>query len=410
MKAKVLIVGGGAMGTCIAMQVASRCDPLEQPVILIEKNKLGAGSSGRAGAIVHQTYSERALAGMARDAVRLYHHIQTNTGRSIGLRRTGVLAVVEGSDKAGVAKLDQDLEMQIGLGIKARRVLADEIRQLSPGIEVGDDVIGRFEPEGGYIDPAKAIETFAVLARGKGATTRMGVKDLEIEIDKGRVRGVHTSAGFYETPNVVLATGSWTANILATLGIEMPLKVVRTEECSLKMPEVSHADEMEDHLAGSSSDMEARFKPDPLELMPVPHPVILDLSAKFHAHSEPHSGQTRIGRLGLDAFKPVKDLNKLDKTATREFVDWARQALVKRLPIYGDVKTVGSLSHYTTVTQDNRPIVGAVQGVEGLYMVVGFSGSDFHLAPSIGEGMAQMITGEPVTAFDPEFFSGNRFA
>lgn len=410
MKGKVLIVGGGAMGTCIAMQAASRMDPLREPVILIEKGQLGSGSSGRAGAIVHQTYSDRALAGMARDAVRLYHHIQSSTGRSVGLRRTGVLAVVEGTDQERIEKLDRDLEMQIGLGIKTRRVNAEEIRQLAPGIEVADDAVGSFEPEGGYIDPARAIHTFGVLARGRGATTRMGVRDLQIEIENGKVRGAHTSAGFFETPNVVLATGSWTARILGGLGVELPLTVVRSQETFLDIPPMDHVDESEDVFDHSGdSDLETRFKPDPLELMPVPHPVILDLTRRFHLHCEPHAELTRIGRLGQEALTPVKSLRNLDKQATPEFIAWSREALAPRMPIYKDMQTKGSISHYTTVTQDSRPIVGPVKGVEGLYMVVGFSGSDFHLAPSIGEGIAQMITGEPVTAFDPAFFAPDRF-
>ena len=408
MKGKVLIVGGGAMGTCIAMQVASRLDSLEEPVILIEKGQLGSGSSGRAGAIVHQTYSDRALAGMARDAVRLYHHIQSSTGRSIGLRRTGVLAVVEATDQEAVEKLKQDLKMQIGLGIKTREVNAEEIRKLAPGIEVSDDAVGSFEPEGGYIDPAKAIETFGVLARGRGTTTRLGVKDLEIEIENGKVRGAHTSQGFFETPNVVLATGSWTANILSKLGVELPLQVVRSQETFMGIPPINHVEEVEETYDGSA-ELETRFKQDPLELMPVPHPVILDLTRRFHVHCEPQANMTRVGRLGPEALTPVTDLKNLDKQATREFIDWSRDALTSRMPIYNDMETVGSTSNYTTVTKDLRPIVGPVQGIEGLYVVVGFSGSDFHLAPSIGEGMAQMLTGEPITAFDPEFFAPDRF-
>ena len=46
---------------------------------------------------------------------------------------------------------------------------------------------------------------------------------------------------------------------------------------------------------------------------------------------------------------------------------------------------------------------------DGLYVVAGFSGHGFKLAPSVGEGMAQMLFDEPVTAFDPEFFAPDRF-
>jgi hypothetical protein len=41
--------------------------------------------------------------------------------------------------------------------------------------------------------------------------------------------------------------------------------------------------------------------------------------------------------------------------------------------------------------------------------VTGFSGLDYTLAPSIGEGLVQMIEGRPVAAFKPDFFSPERF-
>ncbi len=397
------------MGTCIAMQVASRCDALKEPVILIEKGRLGSGSSGRAGAIVHLSYSDREVAGMARDAVRLYHDIQSTTGRSLGLRRTGVLSVVDASDTEALVELNKNLEMQLSIGIKVRRVDAAEIRHLCPGIEVADDAVGRFEAEGGYVNPSKAIETFGVLARGRGATTRLGVQDLDIEIENGKVRGVHTSEGYFETPNVVLATGSWTATILKKMGLDLPLSVVRSEECVLEMPNCLASEDGLSEFDGPVADIETRFKQDPLEIKPVPHPVLLDLSSGFHAHCEPHADQTRVGRLGNSAFSSVNSLDNLSKQASPEFLDWAYKALGDRMPIYKNMGMAGSLAHYTAVSNDHRPIVGPVTGIEGLFMVVGFSGSDFHLAPSIGEGMAQMILGEPVSAFTPEFFSASRF-
>ncbi len=41
-----------------------------------------------------------------------------------------------------------------------------------------------------------------------------------------------------------------------------------------------------------------------------------------------------------------------------------------------------------------NPIVGEVPGFENLYVAVGFSGHDFKLAPTIGEGLAQTVLGK----------------
>ncbi|MGK0217307.1 MAG: glycine/D-amino acid oxidase-like deaminating enzyme, partial [Planctomycetota bacterium] len=111
MKAKILIVGGGAMGTSIAHHAAQRTNPLTEPVVLIEKNRLGSGSSGASGGILHQAYSDRLLAGMSRDAIKTYAHMQSATGRSVGYRRTGVLLLADDGGGVHREQLEKDLEM-----------------------------------------------------------------------------------------------------------------------------------------------------------------------------------------------------------------------------------------------------------------------------------------------------------
>jgi sarcosine oxidase subunit beta len=58
---------------------------------------------------------------------------------------------------------------------------------------------------------------------------------------------------------------------------------------------------------------------------------------------------------------------------------------------------------------DGRPLIGAVASMPGLFVATGFAGHEFQLAPSVGEGMAQLLRGEPVSAFNPEMFSPDRF-
>ncbi|MCP3914819.1 MAG: FAD-binding oxidoreductase [bacterium] len=408
MKAKILIVGGGAMGTCIALHAASRCDPLREPVILIERNQLGSGSSGRVGAIVHQGYSDRAMAGMARDALKVYAGMKSNTGRPVGYRRTGVLTLAGKKGSAAAQQLELDTAMQGSIGIDVRAVGAEEIRQIAPGIEVADDAFGSYEPDGGFVDPGRTIEAFAVLARNRGAVTRIGVKNPTILVEDGRAVGVETSAGTFHAPNVVLATGPWTPAILKSLGVELPLSVVRTQETFVRMPEVLVEDEDPAH-EGESADFETRFIPDPLDAMPVAHPVVFDMEQRIHVRCEPKERRSRVGRIGFDGLEEVPVPPAQDDVVDPAFQAEMRSALGARLPVYKDLEELGGQSGWVTLTPDQRPIVGPVEQIPGLYVVTGFSGNDFQLAPSIGEGVAQMILGQPVSAIDPEFFSLSRF-
>jgi glycine/D-amino acid oxidase-like deaminating enzyme len=407
-KAKILIVGGGASGTSLALHAASRTDPLREPVVLIEKGRLGSGSSGRSGAIVHQAYSDRVLAGMARDAVKSYASMRANTGRVVGYRQTGVLVLADTTDADHLARFHEDAEMQRSIGIDARIVEAEEMRGIVPGLEVDDDAIGCFQPDGGFIDPERTINTFAKLARSAGAVTRTGVSDPRVLIEGGRAVGVQTDSGTFHAPNVVLATGAWTPRILESLGVTWPLRVMRTEEVFFEMPKVELPEEEDDGM-GHEGGFETRFVPDPLETMPVAHPCVIDTRAGFHARCEPLQARTRVGRLGFDQLDEVTDPDQMSADVSGDFHDWARNALAGRLPVYRDMEGLGDSTATVTLTPDGLPIIGPVEEIPGLWVVTGFSGNDFHLAPSIGEGLAQMILGQPVSAFDPAFFSPERF-
>ena len=405
MKAKILIVGGGAMGTSVALSAAKRCDPLTEPVILLEKGRLGSGSSGRTGAVIHQGYTERPLAGMARDALKVYATMPTKVGRSVGYRRTGVL-VVAGIDPDAVAALHKDVEMQRSIGIEVQIVDAAKMRLICPGIEVSDDAVGSYEPNGGFVDPRRTIDTLAALARTQGASTRTGVENPTVLVENGRAVGVATSEGEFLAPNVVLATGPWTPTILKELGVSYPLRVVRIEEHFVHMPDPAALEEIDE---GGEDDVETRFRPDPLDLMPAAHPVILDLANGLHLRCEPSAKRTRVGRLGFDGLPELERPESLDEAVGDEMREWARPKLEARMPVYKGMEDEGGQAAWITLTPDARPIVGAVKEIPGLYVVTGFSGNDFQLAPSIGEGLAQMILGQPISAIDPEFFSPDRF-
>ena len=171
-----------------------------------------------------------------------------------------------------------------------------------PGIEVGDDAMGSYEPDGGYIEPRQAIETFAALARAQGATTRTGVDKPRVIVEGGRAVGVSTSEGEFRAPNVVLATGPWTKEILRELGVEAPLRVVRSEEHFVEMPDPPAPEESSQQDDGHADDIETRFRPDPLELRPVAHPG--DHRPLERPARSLRAGQrrTRLGRIGFEGL------------------------------------------------------------------------------------------------------------
>jgi sarcosine oxidase subunit beta len=69
-----------------------------------------------------------------------------------------------------------------------------------------------------------------------------------------------------------------------------------------------------------------------------------------------------------------------------------------RHPAFADVEIRASWSCYYEMTPDNHPIVGAVPGVDGLYIAAGFSGHGFMHAPATAQLMVEeMLDGKATT-------------
>ncbi len=407
-RAHTVIVGGGVMGASIAWHVARDRDPIEEPIVLLEKSALAAGSSGRSGAILRQHYSDRELASMARDSLRVYAGLEARTGRSIGFQRMGVITLAGPEKPETIALVQKNVAMQQSIGIDTRIVDGREVRALVPGIDVSDGAIGAYEPDGGGVDPVRTVEAFAALARECGAVTRIGVRVTDLRVENGRVIGVETNEGPIEAENVVVATGPWSQPLLARAGIDVPLRVVRPEQHFLALPRagVTTHDDAHERLEHVALE---RFGLGRSTLAPAAHPVILDLERNFYTRCEGHFARTRVGRMDYAIDDEVPDPDKLDEHVTDEYKRWARHELERRIPRYRDQPDVGSQVGMYTLSPDAQALIGRTNSLRGLIIVTGFSGHGFKLAPSVGEGVAQMLRNETVSAFDTRFFSPDRF-
>src|SRR5947209_2645086 len=142
----ILIVGGGVMGTSIAWHLARR---KVGRVMLLEKSFLGAGSSGKSGAIIRQHYSNRLTTLMAQKSLRVFEHFEDVVGGPPVFTRAGMVLVVNERDRAG---LEANLAMQTELSVDVRKVSAQELADIDPNARLMEDEIAAFEAEAGYVE------------------------------------------------------------------------------------------------------------------------------------------------------------------------------------------------------------------------------------------------------------------
>jgi sarcosine oxidase subunit beta len=82
---------------------------------------------------------------------------------------------------------------------------------------------------------------------------------------------------------------------------------------------------------------------------------------------------------------------------------------VQRLPALADASISHAWAGLYEVTPDANPIIGPASGVDGLYLINGFSGHGFQHSPAAGRILADVIAGRD-PRFDLTPFALHRFA
>ena len=350
--ADVVIIGGGVIGTSMLFSLG-RLGVTD--TLLLEKDVLGSGSTGRSQAICRMHYSNPVTAKMAWESLGIFTHFDEIVGGESGFVETGYLVVVKDEDRSGLLR---NVAMQYELGIDTMQVTASDLLEIAPMVSVSEDEAMAWEPQSGYADPYMVTTSYGSRAREMGAEIVLRNPATEIEVSGGRVKAVKTAGGRVETPVAVVAAGPWSKVVLAQVGVDVPLVSVRHQVASLTHP---------------------------VHKLPL-HPTVGDIAQHFSFRPD-GSSLTMMGfgddeEVDVETYNQGVDMNVMADALGR---------LAHRIPAMSDSYFRGGWSGLFTTTPDWHPILDAVPGVDGLYCAVGFSGHGFKLSPMIGVTMAELI-------------------
>ena len=350
--ADVVMIGGGVIGASILFNLG-RLGVTD--TLLLEKDVLGSGSTGRSQAICRMHYSNPVTAKMAWESLAVFTNFDEVVGGESGFVETGYLVVVSQEDGAGLA---HNVAMQYELGIDTMRVTAKDLEEIAPMVSVTEGEVMAWEPQSGYADTYMVTTSYAKRAREMGAEIVLRNPATAIEISGGRVKAVVTAEGRVETPIAVVAAGPWSKDVLGQIGVDVPLVPVRHQVASITRP---------------------------VDKLPM-HPTVGDIAQSFSFRPD-GSSLTMMG-FGDDEEVEVETYNQgVDMDVMAD----AMGRLTRRIPAMADAYYRGGWSGLFTTTPDWHPILDAVPGIDGLYCAVGFSGHGFKLSPMIGVTMAELI-------------------
>jgi sarcosine oxidase subunit beta len=373
-RADVVVVGGGCSGTSIALQLARR---RAGRIVLLERDGIAAGATGRSSALIRQHYTHDALARMALRALGIFEHFAEVIGGESGFRRTGFLVLVGPSD---VDALASNVAMHREVGIDARVLQPSDLGGLDARIEARGVGAAAWEPASGYADPVLTTNSYAEAARGLGVEQRVGVEVTRLVGGDGGLSAVETTSGPIETRTVVVAAGYRTARLVAPLGVEIELRPIRhaiglvQRSPGFGPPHTS----VSDRISGSY------YRPEGQEL------TLIGTTA-------PYEGQEDAA-VEVDRSPATEEL----ETLVSRF--WAR------FPTQDQAVLRGGYTGVYDCSADLQPLLGPVPQVPGLHVAVGFSGHGFKLSPVVGELIAEKLLDGRTTLVDIDLFSPNRFA
>ena len=108
-RSRVVIIGGGAIGTSIAYHLARAG---ERDVLLLEKAQLTHGSTWHAAGLVGQLRSKKNLTRLMQNSVAVFDRLEEETGQSIDWRKSGSLRVA--SSAARMTEIRRSLSQAQG--------------------------------------------------------------------------------------------------------------------------------------------------------------------------------------------------------------------------------------------------------------------------------------------------------
>ncbi|MEA5524505.1 glycine oxidase ThiO [Nodularia spumigena] len=210
MTSDVLIIGGGAIGLAIAVELKLRGGS----VTVLCHDFQAAATHAAAGMLAPdaENIPNPVMGSLCRRSRALYsdwtQKLEDLTGLNTGYWPCGILApVYQGQgDKLNASTTAHTAQFPYWLNQAA-------IHQYQPGL--GSEVVGGWwYPEDGQVDNRALINVLRTAAESLGVEFKNGIKVEAFLQQQGEVQGVQTNTGVIRAAHYVLATGAWSNELL----------------------------------------------------------------------------------------------------------------------------------------------------------------------------------------------------
>ena len=371
-KARAVLIGAGIVGNSLAYHLA-RLGWTE--LVLLDKGPLPnpGGSTGHASNFIFPVDHSREMTALTADSVRQYTELE-------------VITVCGGIEVARTEERMEELRRRMASAASwgidgCSLVTPAEVRELVPFIDESVIVGGFYSPGVSVVDSLRAGTLMRERAQELGAlTVSANTEVLDIDVERGRVRRVHTTRGVIETEYVVVCCGVWSPRIARMAGASIPLTPAVHQMIDIgPVP----------RFAGAKASIE--------------YPIVRDMDTNMYERQD--GGGLEVGSY---AHRPIlhdpDEIPSIEESALSptelpftedDFVQQMEHALELMPEIVGD-ESVGvkyAINGLLSLTPDALPILGETPEVGGLWSAAAVWVKE---GPGVGRAVAEwMVLGEP---------------
>jgi D-amino-acid dehydrogenase len=308
-----------------------------------------------------------ALLALSRASLGLFEELIQAPELTFFYERRGLLNVC--LSPRGLEELRDEQRRLQRAGFRVRLLEGDDVRRFEPALAgaVRGGLFVEGEAHGSCLDYLQAL---AARLRKRGTTVLTGRRVARLVRRGARVVGALLAEPEEEIAAdlVVLAAGSWTAELAAPLGLRIPLQPAKGYSCTI------------DRYPGS--------------------PALPLLVHESYVAVTPLGPRLRFaGTLELAGHD-----TRLSVRRYRAVIDGARSVLATPPPMENERAWCG----LRPVTPDGLPIIDRAPGLEGLIVAAGHAMLGFSQSPGTGRLVAELAGGAPPSV-PLEPFRANRF-
>jgi len=367
-KQKIVIAGGGVIGSAIAYFLASH-PRFSGEVTVIERDPTYAqASSALSASSIRQQFSQPVNIAVSQFGIGFLRNIHQHLAvdgdvPEIGLTERGYLYL---ATEAGAATLRENHATQRAMGVEVALLEPAQLRQRFPWLNVDDLALGSLGLKGeGWFDGYGLLMAFKQKARS------LGVQYVKAEAtgfahSAGRVTAVALQGGTQLPCDwAVNAAGAWARPLMANTGLDLPVYGRRRCVYAFASPAKTPG-----------------------------CPLVIDTSGLWFRPE---------GDIWICGLPPAEgnDDNDAPLDVDHELFDQAWLTLAQRVPGFEALRLQRAWAgYYEYNTLDHNALLGPHPALPNLLLANGFSGHGLQQSPAVGRGLAEWICEGAYTSLD----------